>query len=61
MQARFGILRNNVTRFVITQTGSRHLQSMLQKSTPELIEFLLQEVNQDMAKIMKNQYGNYFF
>ena len=41
--------------------GSRYFQEQLKKSTPYMIEFLLNEVSQDMAKIMKNQYGNYFF
>eukprot|EP00826_Nyctotherus_ovalis_P001202 TRINITY_DN10163_c0_g1_i25.p1 TRINITY_DN10163_c0_g1~~TRINITY_DN10163_c0_g1_i25.p1 ORF type:complete len:319 (+),score=26.51 TRINITY_DN10163_c0_g1_i25:235-1191(+) len=39
------VLRGKVAKLVLTQTGSRFLQKLLPRSTPEFISFILQEVS----------------
>lgn len=39
------VLRGKVTKLVLTQTGSRFLQKLLPRSTPEFISFILLEVS----------------
>jgi len=53
-------LRGKVVALALTQTGSRFLQKQLMKSDPSFISFVLEEVENALADLMVDDYGNYF-
>lgn len=44
----------------MTQQGSKYLQRVLTRASPDVVEFIIQEVIKDLRFLMTNQYGNYF-
>lgn len=44
----------------MTQQGSKYLQRVLKHASPDVAEFILQEVIGHLAYLMPDQYGNYF-
>ena len=43
-----------------TQHGSKQLQKMLAKASPEFVEFAIEECLEGMHMLMVDPYGNYF-
>lgn len=43
-----------------TQQGSKYLQRVLTRASPDIVEFIIKEVIKDMSNLMVDQYGNYF-
>ena len=40
--------------------GSKYLQRVLTKATPEMIDFIVSEVADSVSELMVDNYGNYF-
>ena len=53
-------MKQNVVRLACSQNGSRYLQKELNKADPAFIEFLLEDIEINLSKIMVDRYGNYF-
>lgn len=59
MPAELEELRGRVSQLSRTQPGSKYLQRMLTRGHPGVVEQILQEVEQDIAQLMCDAYGNY--
>ena len=44
----------------MTQQGSKYLQRVLSKASPEIVDFLIKECATQLAVLMTDAYGNYF-
>lgn len=42
------------------QHGSKQLQKLLSRASPDFVEFAIEEVMYHMHELMVDQYGNYF-
>lgn len=52
--------KGNVANLVLTQQGSKYLQRVLTKASPDVVEFIIQEIGFKLSRLMTDQYGNYF-
>jgi len=52
-------LRGKVAQLSRTQPGSKYLQRQLKKGSHEVVALILAEVEQDVARLMCDSYGNY--
>lgn len=52
-------LRGHVSRLSRTQAGSKHLQRQLIRGHAAAVEVILQEIEQDIATLICDAYGNY--
>ena len=54
-------INSQIHEFIATQKGSRTMQKLLEKTSPENVNLLLQNLKDHFAYIMQDTYGNYFF
>jgi len=52
-------LRGHIAQLSKTQAGSKFLQRQLNRCNPGVVELILLEVEQDIAQLMCDAYGNY--
>jgi hypothetical protein len=52
--------KGHVATLAMTQQGSKYLQRVLTKASPDVVEFILQEIGMKLSNLMTDQYGNYF-
>ena len=43
-----------------SQQGSKYLQRVLAKASPDVVDFVVEEVGDSMHELMTDSYGNYF-
>eukprot|EP00347_Sterkiella_histriomuscorum_P024135 403332189 len=53
-------LKGNVIKLSINQTGSKFLQRLLDNANPQIVQFLLDEIQSHLPMVMVDNYGNYF-
>lgn len=53
-------MQGRVASLARTQTGSRYLQKDLNKTSCDVVNFLITDIGREMSKIMIDRYGNYF-
>ena len=59
-QQKLDILKDNIFKLAENQTGSKFLQRVLDNANPQIVQFLLSEVQLCLPKLMVDNYGNYF-
>ena len=59
-QQKLEILKENIIKLAVNQTGSKFLQRILDNANPQIVQFLLAEVEQCLPSLMVDNYGNYF-
>lgn len=52
--------KGQIAMFAKTQQGSKYLQRVLAKASPEVLEFVVVEVGDHLHELMTDSYGNYF-
>ena len=52
--------KDKIAALALTQQGSKYLQRVLTKASPDIVEFIILEIDMKLSHLMKNQYGNYF-
>lgn len=52
--------KGQIPTFAKTQQGSKYLQRVLAKASPDVLEFIVVEVGDDLHELMVDSYGNYF-
>ena len=53
-------LSTTVPDYAKNQQGSKYLQRVLAKASPDIIEFIVVEVGDKLHELMVDSYGNYF-
>ena len=49
-----------MARLAVNQTGSKFLQRLLDNANPQIVSYLLSEIEEYLPKLMVDNYGNYF-
>lgn len=49
-----------MVKLAANQTGSKFLQRLLDNANPQIVQFLLMEIQELLPKLMVDNYGNYF-
>jgi hypothetical protein len=52
--------KGQIDKMAMTQQGSKYLQRVLTKASPDVVEFIIQEIGMQLSTLMIDQYGNYF-
>ena len=52
--------KGNIANLAMTQQGSKYLQRVLTRASPDVVEFIIKEWMHDLKYLMTDQYGNYF-
>lgn len=52
--------KGQIVAFAKNQQGSKYLQRVLAKASPDVLEFVVIEVGNDVHELMVDSYGNYF-
>lgn len=52
--------KGQISSFAKTQQGSKYLQRVLAKASPDVLEFIVVEVGDHLHELMVDSYGNYF-
>ena len=52
--------KGEIGNLALTQQGSKYLQRVLSKASPDVVEFIIQEIGMQLCHLMTDQYGNYF-
>ena len=53
-------MRGKVVELAKQQHGSKQLQKILAKASPEIVNFAIEECINHMHELMTDPYGNYF-
>lgn len=59
-QHKLDALKGNVMKLAVNQTGSKFLQRLLDNANPQIVTFLLNEIQTVLPSLMVDNYGNYF-
>jgi hypothetical protein len=52
--------KGQIVAFAKNQQGSKYLQRVLAKASPDILEFIVVEVGDNLHELMTDSYGNYF-
>ena len=52
--------KGQIAELAMSQQGSKYLQRVLTKASPDVVEFIIQEIGFKLSHLMTDQYGNYF-
>lgn len=52
--------KGQIVAFAKNQQGSKYLQRVLAKASPDILEFIVVEVGDNLHELMVDSYGNYF-
>ena len=53
-------LDTNLADYIRTQKGSRNMQKLLNKITPDKLDIILKEIGDSLPELMVDPYSNYF-
>jgi hypothetical protein len=53
-------LTGSIYQLAVNQTGSKFLQRLLDNANPQIVSFLLKEIEMALPTLMVDNYGNYF-
>lgn len=52
--------KGQIQDLATTQQGSKYLQRVLAKASPEIVDFIILETSTNLSNLMIDAYGNYF-
>lgn len=52
--------KGKIANLAMTQQGSKYLQRVMTRASPDIVEFIIKESIHDLKYLMTDQYGNYF-
>jgi len=60
LSAKMKLMQTTVADYAKNQQGSKFLQRVLAKASPDVIEYIVVEVGDSLQNLMVDSYGNYF-